>query len=132
MYVSKSYNSHKIIVRGHRHMEKPCKIIIIILVLSPEIWYVTGTAFWARLTFFAPQDTLQKALDCLKLLPSKSTLNFVNISILISGDLCGNGCRRKARISSCTTARPKQAIRLELYLLALYLSVTTACTWFKF
>src|ERR1700722_14164525 len=40
-YVSNSYNCHKIIVRGHSQVEKPCKIIIIILILSPENRYMT-------------------------------------------------------------------------------------------
>src|SRR6202040_478620 len=41
--VSNSYNCHKIFVRGHSQMEKPCKIIIIILILSPENRYMTHT-----------------------------------------------------------------------------------------
>src|SRR6202040_2531558 len=40
-YVNKSYNCHKIFIRGHSLVEKPCKIIIIIWILSPEIRYVT-------------------------------------------------------------------------------------------
>ena len=28
----------------HNHIEKPCKIIIIFLILSPDFWYVTDTA----------------------------------------------------------------------------------------
>src|ERR1700720_3012728 len=39
--VSNSYNCHKIFIRGHSHLEKPCKIIIIILILSPENRYMT-------------------------------------------------------------------------------------------
>src|ERR1700720_123979 len=40
-YVSKLYNYHKIFIRGHSQVEKPCKIVIIIWILSPEIRYVT-------------------------------------------------------------------------------------------
>ena len=39
--ISKSCNSHKIFVRGLRHMEKPCKIINIFLIMGPKIRYVT-------------------------------------------------------------------------------------------
>src|ERR1700720_4748689 len=39
--LSKSCNNHKIFVRGHKHIKKLCKIIIIFLLESPEIRYVT-------------------------------------------------------------------------------------------
>ena len=44
-YVSKSWNSHKIFVKGRRHMEKPCKIINIFLIMGPKIRYVTIVRF---------------------------------------------------------------------------------------
>src|SRR6202040_2769980 len=40
-YVSNLYERHKIFIRGHSQVEKPCKIVIIIRVLSPEIRYMT-------------------------------------------------------------------------------------------
>src|ERR1700720_975406 len=42
--VSNSYNCHKIFIRGHSQVEKPCKIIIIILILSPENRYMTHSS----------------------------------------------------------------------------------------
>src|SRR6202041_1822885 len=61
-YVSKSYNCHKIFIRGHSQVEKPCKIVIIIRVLSPEIRYVTSPILWKPL-HQACMDNI-KALVC--------------------------------------------------------------------
>src|ERR1700720_2299711 len=45
--VSNSYKHHKIFIRGRSQVEKPCKIIIIILILSPENRYMTRTnSYW--------------------------------------------------------------------------------------